>query len=132
MCPIGTLGTGFTFAVVDALFVRTADEPVEQHHALHVVLLDKVQDLLVDDLVEAHIGRVREPLVHCYDPVVLVGDDDADDHFRGEGVIRAVIGDGRNRIPSLPVGLLFEPIPGIALRAHPDVTTGTRDCSDEQ
>lgn len=66
--------------VVDALFVRTAQQIRAHDHALHTLLLQKVQDCCADHLILACVKHGREPFAQRND-VTPVLPHNADDNL---------------------------------------------------
>ncbi len=128
--PVGTLGTCFACWIVNALFMGTADESINHRYALHLVVFNKIQDLLVDEWIQADIGRFRKPFVQKGDLIILFRGDDANDNLRRERSVGAVIRNGREGIPGLPAGTFLDPIPGIAVWAHKNVFAEHRSSLD--
>jgi hypothetical protein len=58
-CPKGALGARSSFRIVNALFMRTANDAVCHHYRLDTVRLDHRQNPIADALVETHIGSLR-------------------------------------------------------------------------
>src|ERR1700758_5767523 len=58
-CPKGALGARSSFRIVNAFFMRTANDAVCHHYRLDTARLDHRQNPLADALVETHIGSLR-------------------------------------------------------------------------
>ena len=52
---------GFSFGVVDAFFVRAADDAVGNYNRPYVLCFDECSDLFSDDRIQTYIGFLREP-----------------------------------------------------------------------
>lgn len=59
-CPEGALGARSSFRIINALFMRTANDAVGHHDRLGTMRLDHGQNFFPDALVETHIGSLRE------------------------------------------------------------------------
>ena len=88
---------GFSFGVVDAFFVRTADDAVCNYNRLNALCFDECSDLFSDDGIQTYIGFLREPSFERIGFTVFISED-ANCDFSGGLYGRPIEGDGRNRI----------------------------------
>jgi len=95
--PVGTLWTGFSFGVVDAFFVRTADDAVCNYNRPNFLCFDECSDLFSDDRIRTYIRILRDPAFKRIGFEVLLFED-ANCDFRGGLCSRPVEGYGRNRV----------------------------------
>lgn len=95
--PVGTLGARFSLGVVDAFFVRAADETVGDDYGLGGVLFEEGEDLLSNGVIGAHVGIFAEPAFKGVGLLAFVTHDGNND-FRSEFGRWAVEGDGSDRI----------------------------------
>jgi hypothetical protein len=76
----------FSFGVVDAFFVRAADDAVGDDYGLGSVLFEEGDDLLAHSGVGAHVHALGEPTFERSRLVALVAHD-ADDHLRSSSAM---------------------------------------------
>ena len=88
---------GFSFGVIDAFFVRTADDAVCNYNRLNVLCFDECSDLFSDDGIQTYIGFLREPSFVRIGITVFISED-ANCDFSGGLYGRSIEGDGRNRV----------------------------------
>ena len=105
--PVGTLRAGFSFGVVDAFFVRAADDAVGNYNRPNVLCFDECSDLFSDDRIQTYIGFLREPAFERIGITVFISED-ANCNFRGGLYGRSIESDGRNRISAKSV--LYLPV----------------------
>jgi hypothetical protein len=76
------LRAGFSFGVVDAFFVRAADDAVGSYNRPNVLCFDECSDLFSDDGIQTYIGFPREPAFERIGITVFISEDAPCD-FRG-------------------------------------------------
>jgi hypothetical protein len=81
--PVGAPRAGFSLGVVDAFFVRAADEAVGDDHGLGGMLFEEGENLLANVRVVAHIGIFGEPTFEWVRLMTLIAHD-ADNDLRRE------------------------------------------------
>lgn len=81
--PIGAPRAGFSLGVINAFFVRAANEAVGGDHGLGAVLFEESENLLASGGVVAHVSIFGEPAFEWVRILTLVAND-ADDHLRGK------------------------------------------------
>jgi hypothetical protein len=107
--PVGTLWAGISFGVVDAFFVRAADDAVGNYDRPNVLCFDECSDLFSDDGIQTYIGFLREPAFERIGFEVFLFED-ADCDFRGGLCSRPVEGYGRDRVSAeSPLYLSVQP-----------------------
>ena len=81
--PVGAPWTGFSLWVINAFFVRTANEAVGGDHRPSAVLFEESENLLADRGVAAHVRIFRKPAFESVRILTLVAHD-AYDYPRGK------------------------------------------------
>ncbi|SRR6266436_5693968 len=94
--PVGALRAGFSLGVVDAFFVRTADETVGNDHGLGGVLLEEGENLRANGEVGTDVGILGEPTFKRVRFAAFVAHDGGND-FCSEFGRWTVEGDGGDR-----------------------------------
>src|SRR5262245_51558286 len=93
--PVRTLRAPFTFRIVDALLMGTANDSVRHHDAGSTISRHKGRDLLSNGVVEPHIDAIRKPAAEIAFSAFL--DKHGHSYFGGKLVGRPIKGDGRYR-----------------------------------
>ena len=102
---------GFSFGVVDAFFVRAADDAVGNYNRPNVLCFDECSDLFSDHGIQTYIGFLTEPAFERIGFEVFLFED-ANCDFRGGLCSRPVEGYGCEQaiceiraLPSCPTTL---------------------------
>ena len=80
--PEQTLRTFFALRVINSLFVRAANDSIDQRYGSDFVSTNKFQDLLIDVRIGANVSDVRVPTFQDLGLATFL-QDDSDGNFRG-------------------------------------------------
>jgi hypothetical protein len=95
--PVGAPWTGFSLGVINAFFVRAANEAIGGDHGPNAVLFEESENLLADRRVAAHVGIFRKPAFERVRILTLVAHD-ADDYLRNKSCGWPIESDGSDRV----------------------------------
>src|SRR6266496_4818127 len=96
--PIMTLRTGGSVRIINAFFMGTSDNPVDNHSGAGSVRLEEGDDLLANGWITAHIQfALGEPALEKI-RVTILGENDAHGNLRSQFVGRPIECDGCNGV----------------------------------
>ena len=95
--PVGALRAGFSLGVVDAFFVRAADEAIGDDHGLGGVLFEEGDNVLANGEVVAYVGIFGKPAFEWIRLVTLAAHD-ADNDLRGKSGCWPIESDSSDRV----------------------------------
>lgn len=86
-----------SFVVVNAFFMRIADDALCKYNRPNILCFDECGDLFSDDGIQTYIGSPRGPAFERISIAVFLSED-ANCDFRGDLCGRPIEGDGRSRV----------------------------------
>src|SRR5579864_5809852 len=117
--PERTQRTFFAFRVVNAFFVRAADDTVDSHHRFGTVMIDESNDCFDNFRIDSRVGCFAEPSLNRVRVSTFVRDD-ANRDLRRSRVVRPVEGNRGHRIAAEAFATFFRqlvPVP-LSLECH--------------
>jgi hypothetical protein len=105
-CPERTFWAFRSFRIVNALFMRTPDDPVSHNHRFDLMTFDEGENLGANSLVISHIPRFREPALQIL-RIGVVSAYYTHSHFARPSVIPPVERDRRDGVTAETPACLF-------------------------